>query len=87
MPHRSHIYATASDMTNSTMCTYPWSEHALPHWKFLLRCCADCPCINLPDQETDNNSSDTTPSILFHIYHIIARCTARGNYVINMKQY
>ena len=28
------------------------SDHALPHWKCVLRCCADCLCINIPDQET-----------------------------------
>ena len=53
MPHGSHIYAKASDMTNATMCTYPQSEHALPHWKCVLQFCADCPCINIPDQETN----------------------------------
>ena len=31
MPHGSHIYAKASAMANATMCTYPQSEHALPH--------------------------------------------------------
>ena len=53
IPHGSHIYATASDMENATMCTYPQSEHALPHWKYVLRCCNDCPCINITDQETN----------------------------------
>ena len=52
MPHRNHNYAKASDMANATMCIYPQSEHALPHWKCVLRCCDDCPCINIPDQET-----------------------------------
>ena len=52
IPHGSHIYAKASDMENTTMCAYPHSDHALPHWKCVLRCCADCPCINLPDHET-----------------------------------
>ena len=32
MPHGSHIYATASDMANATMCAYPQSEHSLPLW-------------------------------------------------------
>ena len=49
----SHIYAKASDMENAKICTYPQSEHALPHWKYVLRCCADCPCINIPDQEKE----------------------------------
>ena len=31
MPHGRHIYAKASDMANSRMCTYPQSDHALPH--------------------------------------------------------
>ena len=51
MPHGRHIYAKAPDMAHATMFTYPQSDHALPHWKFVLRCCADCPCINIPDQE------------------------------------
>ena len=52
MPHGCHIYAKASDMENATMCTYPQYDHALPHRKCVLRCCSDCPCINIPDQET-----------------------------------
>ena len=50
MSHGRHIYAKASDMENATMCTYPQSDHALPHWKFVLRCCADCTYININDQ-------------------------------------
>ena len=60
------------------MCAYPESEHALPHWKCVLRCCNDCPCINITDQETTKKNDETTPSIRFHIYHIIGRCTAHG---------
>ena len=63
MPHGSHIYAKASDMANAKMCTYPQSDHALPHWKCVLRCCADCPCINITDQETTKKHEETTPSI------------------------
>ena len=78
MPHGRHIYAKASDIAQATMCAYPRYDHALPDWKCVLRCCDDCPCINITYQETDNQNSDTTPSIMFHIYHIIARCTAHG---------
>ena len=78
MPHGRHSYAKADDMAQATMCAYPQSDHALPHWKFVFRCCADCPCINIPDQETYNQYSYTEPSIRFHIYHIIARCTSHG---------
>ena len=78
MPHGRHIYAKASDMRNATMCTYPQYDHALPHCKCVLRCCAEFPCINIPHQETNKKYKETTPSIMFHIYHIIRRCTAHG---------
>ena len=76
IPHGCHIYSKASDMVQSTMCEYPHSDHALPHCKCVLQCCADCQCIDLPDQETNNQYSETTPSIWFHSYHTIACCPA-----------
>ena len=63
---------------NLIMCAYPQYAHALTHCKRVLICCANCPFINIPDQETYNQYSDTTPSIWFHIYHIIESCTAHG---------
>ena len=86
MPHGLHIYSKASDMAKDTMCKYPQSDHALPHRKRVLRCCAKFPCINIPDQETDNHNSETTPSIRFHIYHIIARCTYHGRIPLKDKK-
>ena len=87
MKHGCHIYAKAYDMTKSKMCTYPQSDHALPHWKRVLRCCADCPCISIPDQETTKKHEETIPSIRFHIYHIIGRCTAHGRIHLKDKKY
>ena len=57
------------------MCAYSQSDHFLSHWKCVLRCCAKCPSINLPDQETDDQHPNTSPSIRFHIYHLIVRYT------------
>ena len=85
-PHRRHIYYKESDISQATICAYPKSDHALPHWKCVLRCCYDCPCINIPDQETDNHNSDTTPSIRFHIYHIITCCSAHGRIPLKYKK-
>ena len=85
MPHGRHIYAKAYDMAQATICTYPQSYNALPHWKCVFWCCSGCPCINITDQETDNHNSYTTPSIRFHIYHIIARCTDHG--IIQLKDH
>ena len=78
MPHGGHIYSKVSDTEKATMCAYHQSDNELPHWKCVLRFCADCTCINLTDQETDNQYSDTTPSIRFHIYHTISRCNDHG---------
>ena len=86
MPHGRHIYAKVSDIANATMWTYNQSDHALLHWKCVLRCCVDCPCINLPDQETTKKHEETTPSIRFHIYHIIGRCTAHGRITLKDKK-
>ena len=65
MPHGHHMYAKAFDMTKATMCTYTHSDHALPHWKCVLRCYAECPYINLPDQETDKNTKKQHPQLGF----------------------
>ena len=87
MPHGRHIYAKASDRVDDTLCAYTQSEHAIPHWKYILRCCAGCPHINIPDQEKNEKNEEITPSIRFHIYHIIARCTAHGRIPLKNKKY
>ena len=76
MPHGRHIYSKAFGMAKAAICAYPQSDHALPHWKCVFRCCAKFPCINIPYKEIYNQYLDTTPSIRFHIYHIIVCCTA-----------
>ena len=50
MPHRRHIYKTASDMAMAKFCAYPPSQHALPHWKYVFRFFSNCPRIDLPYQ-------------------------------------
>ena len=36
MPHGHHIYAKSYDTEKATMCEYSQSDHALPHWKYVL---------------------------------------------------
>ena len=86
MPYGHHIYAKAYDMENGTMCTYPQSDNALTHYKCVLRCCAEFRHINLPNQETNKNIKKTTPSIQFHVYHIIRRCTDHGRIPLKDKK-
>ena len=85
MSYGCHIYAKSYNIAQSTMCTYPQSDHALTKWKYVLWCCADCTCINILYQETDNHNSDTTLPIRFHIYHIISRCTSHGRITFKDK--
>ena len=77
MPHGRHIYVKAYDMAKSTMFEYPQSDHALPHLKCVLKCCAKCPCVDVIDQDTDDQYFNTTPSIRLHIYHLISCCTVK----------
>ena len=86
MPHGRHIYANSSDMEKATICSYPESDHALPHWKYVLRCCAKFSSINIPDQETDDQYSNTSPLTIFRIYHIIARCTTHARLLLNDRE-
>ena len=65
IPHGRHIYANTSDMVKATMYTYTQYDHALTHWKCVLRCCANCPYINITDQETDKNMKKQHPKLGF----------------------
>ena len=78
MPHGRHIYAKVSDMAKAKMFAYPYSDHALTNCKCVMQCCSKFPSVNIPDQETDYQYSNTSTSIFFRIYHLISRCTARG---------
>ena len=50
MLHGRHNYRTAYSMAMAKMCAYPPSQHALPHWKCVLRFCENCPHIYLSSQ-------------------------------------
>ena len=86
MPHGRHINTKAYDIEKSKMCAKSQLDHQLPHWKCVLRCCAKCPSINIPDQETDDKHPNSSPSIHFHIYHLIARCTKHGRLPLTDKK-
>ena len=75
MPHGHHIYDKVYYVAKAKMCAYSQSDHALPYWKCVLQCCVKFPSINITEQEIDYQYPNPTPSISFHIYHLIARCT------------
>ena len=86
IPHGRHIYAKTYNMTNATMCANSQSDHALPYWKCVLHCCAKIPSINNPDQETYDKHPNSSPSIRFCIYHLIARCTKHVRLPLSNKK-
>ena len=83
MPHGNHIYEKASDMAKAIMCEYTHSDNTLPHFKRVIQCCAKCKIINLSDQKTYNQYSNTSPSIRFQIYHILSRCSTHRRLTLN----
>ena len=44
------ILSTPEGITDHSPNVHLTSYYALPHWKYVLWCCADCLCINIPDQ-------------------------------------
>ena len=67
-------------------CVHIHYDYALPHWKCVLWFCAECQHINLSDQETNKKHEEKKPSIRFHVYHIIARCTYHGRITLKDKK-
>ena len=51
-----------------------------------MRCCAQFPSINIPDQETDDKHPNPSLLIHFHIYHLIERCTKHGRLTLTDKK-
>ena len=48
MPHGKHMFQKSSDMAIEIVCAYLSSTCVLPHWKCVLRCCAQYTRIDLP---------------------------------------
>ena len=61
LPHGRHIDAKAYDMAKATMCANSQYDNSLPHWNCVLICCAQCPRININEQETDDKHPNTSP--------------------------
>ena len=78
MPYGCHIYITSVYMDISTMCDFPSDKHALPHWKYVLRCCSTCPGIATHNKEYHNTTKTICPTIRFFVLKVVSRCTVNG---------
>ena len=67
-PHGCNIYNTAADMTTSTVFPCNSKYHGITYWKCVLRYCDKCPSIVLPSQKEIKDTTNTCPTIIFHIY-------------------
>ena len=73
---------------------YPWLQfvhihhpNMHCHTRFFFISCSNSPHIDLPGQESDRNHSNTYPSIRFHIYRLIARCTVHGRRPLDERKF
>ena len=68
-------------------CMHTHSQIIIHHTvNVYLRCCAKCPSINITDQETHDQYPNTIPSISFHVFNLIARCTKHGRLTLTDKK-
>ena len=72
MPHGRHIHQTEFDMAMATMCTYPLTQHALQHWKYMFHLCLRCTHIAILSKESDNDHLKTCPTIRLYIYIMVS---------------
>ena len=69
------------------MRAYTSSNYVLPHCKCVLRFCEQCPRVDLPSPESDKHNSNVSPTICFHVYQHISRCTVHVRRPLNEKKH
>ena len=78
MSHGKHIFQTASDIAMAKICAYTSSNYVLPHWKCFFSCYSQCLCMDLPSPESDQQNSNISSTIPFHVYQHIENCIVYG---------
>ena len=86
IPHGKNMLQTASYTTMETMCSYPPSKYAIPHWKYFLRWCAQFTLIYLPSPQSDHQNSNVISTISFYFYQQILCCTLYVRHPLNDKK-
>ena len=80
------MFQTVYEMAMATICAFLSSKYALPHWKFVLRCCAQCPQIDIPSTEADQNNLDLSRTKSLHVYKHIASFTMQYRSPFNERK-
>ena len=76
--HGFHIYVTAENMSMAKIYPCTSKHHGIPNWKCVFCCCDEFPIIFLPSKEANKDTTNTCPTIIFHVYCNISRCTFHG---------
>ena len=76
--HGCHLHNTSAEMAMAKMILCPSVHNALPHWKFMLHCCDKCTSIFIPSQESNRGTTNTFPTIRFHVYRKVSHCALHG---------
>ena len=77
-PHGCHIYNTDVDMDMVIMCPYTYKHHGILNWICVLSCFDKLPSTVLPIRETNKNTTNRSPKIIYHIYPNISHCTVHS---------
>ena len=68
-------------------CVHIYHQNMHYHiWKCVLRCCEECPRIDIPITEPDQQNSNFSPIIRFNVYQHIAHCTVHIISTFNKKK-
>ena len=51
----------------------------------MLRCCDNCPHIDITGKELDGHHSTTSHTTSFHVYKLTERCTVHGRHLLDKK--
>ena len=71
-------------MAIKKLCTFPSNIHALPHWKSVLQCCANCKSIVIPVKESNRDDNFFT-TILFFVYQLASCHEVHGKFLFEEK--
>ena len=85
--HMDAIFTTNHLIWKSQQCVRVHSQIMRYHTgNMYFRCFAKWLNINIPDQETYYEYSNTSPSISFHIYYLNEHCTTHGRLLLTDKK-
>ena len=85
LPHGNLMFPTSSYIAIAKCVHIHHQTMPLPNWKFVLHFCEKCPRMDLMSPKSDQNNSNVSPTIKFHVYQHIALFTVHVICHLNEK--